>query len=293
MSNFNYQNFRFSIIIPVYNEEGAIKSVLKELKNYLKGKKYQAEIIVVNDGSIDKTKKIINQITSIKIINHSENRGYGAAIKSGIRQAQGEYILIIDGDGTYPIKAISELVAWADYDMVVGARISPQAKIPLIRKPAKWFLNQLADYLTGIKIPDLNSGLRLFKKDVFERFIHLLPDGFSLTTTITLALLTNGYKIKYVPIDYYKRKGKSTIRPIKDTLNFLQLIIGVVLYFNPLKIFTSISLILFLLSFTILIYSYFFTAEVMDVTTVILFISAIQTLSIGMLADLFVRSKQK
>jgi len=282
---------KFSIIIPVYNEEKAIKEVIADLKKHLAEQDYHYEIIVVNDGSTDQTKEILQQISGIKTINHIENRGYGAALKSGIKQAKEKYILIVDGDGTYPIKAISELVAWADYDMVVGARINPRVKIPLIRKPPKWFLNQLANYLTGIKIPDLNSGLRLFKKNVFKGFIHLLPDGFSLTTTITLALLTNNYRVKYLPIDYYKREGKSKIKPLQDTLNFLQLIIRTILYFNPLKIFVPLSLILLLLGLAIFILSYLFTPKAMDLTTAVFIISSVQILAIGMLADLISKKK--
>lgn len=282
-----------SIIMPVYNEEESLRSVLNEIKQCLKEKAPSYEIIVVNDGSADQTKQVLEQIGEIKVVNHSENRGYGAAIKSGVRQAEGEYILIIDADGTYPVKAIPELISCTDYHMVVGARTKPTAQIPLMRRPAKWLLNQLANYLTGIKIPDLNSGLRLIKKDALNRFIYLLPDGFSFTTTITLALLTNGCPVKYLPIDYYKREGKSKFRPIKDTLNYFQLIIRTILYFDPLKIFLPVGLVLFLLSFAVLFYSYFFTPKVMDITTIILFISAIQILAIGVLADLVVKSKNK
>jgi len=281
-----------SIIIPVYNEGKTVGSVLNELKQCLKERVPDYEIIVVDDGSVDHTRQILEQITEIEVVTHLENRGYGAAIKSGVRQAKGEYILIIDADGTYPITAIPELISLTDYDMVVGARTKPTAQIPLIRKPAKWLLNQLANYLTGIKIPDLNSGLRLIKKDTLNKFAHLLPDGFSLTTTITLALLTNGSPVKYLAIDYYRREGKSKFRPIKDSLNYFQLIIRTILYFEPLKIFLPAGLALFLLSLAVLIYSYFFTPKVMDITTIILFISAIQILAIGMLADLVVKYKK-
>ncbi len=279
-----------SIIVPAYNEEEIIEKVIAGIKEYLD---HECEIIVVNDGSTDKTQEILEKILEIKIIQHPRNLGYGAALKSGIRQARGEYILIIDADGTYPPKIIPELISQKDhYDMIIGARINPQSQIPIIRKPVKWFLNQLANYLTKTKIPDLNSGLRIIKKDVLNRFIHLLPDGFSFTTTITLSLLTNGYQVKYLPIDYYKRKGKSKIRPIRDTLNFLQLIIRTILYFDPLRVFIPVSLILFLSSMGILVYSYFFTPKIMDITAVILFISAIQILAIGMIADLIVKNRK-
>lgn len=279
-----------SIIIPAYNEEDCIEKVIADVKKHLN---QECEIIVVNDGSTDRTKNILERMPSIKVINHLEKRGYGAALKSGIQKAQGGYILIIDADSTYPIESIYDLLSQKErYDMVVGARINPQSQIPLTRKPVKWLLTQLANYLTDKKIPDLNSGLRIMKKDVLNRFIHLLPDGFSFTTTITLALLTNNYQVKYIPINYYKRKGKSKIKPIKDTLNFLQLIIRTILYFNPLKVFIPISLVLFLLSLGILIYSYFFIPKMMDITIVILFISAIQILAIGMIADLIVKSRK-
>ena len=245
---------------------------------------------MVNDGSTDRTKDLLERIPDIKVISHSKNCGYGAALKSGIRKSQGEYILIIDADGSYPVKSIPELISQiGDYDMVVGARTKPQNQIPISRKPTKYLLNKLANYLTGTKIPDLNSGLRIIKKKLINQFFRFLPDGFSFTTTITLALLTNGYQVKYIPIDYYKREGKSKIRPVRDTMNFLQLIIKTVLYFNPLKIFIPLGLILLLSGLLVFIYSYLFAPKIMDVTIVILFVSAIQVMAIGMIADLIIK----
>ena len=280
----------FSIIIPVYNEEKTVKKVIEGIKK-CSGQDY--EIIVINDGSTDKTKEILDQIENIKIINYSENKGYGSAIKSGVRQAQGKYILIIDGDGTYPTEAIPEILKFLNYDMVVGARIGQRAKIPLVRKPAKWLLNQIANYLSGVKIPDLNSGLRLIKKDLINKFLYLLPDGFSFTTSITLALISNKYQVKYIPIDYYRTKSKSKFRPIRDTLNYFYLIIRTILYFNPLKIFIPFSLILFFASLAVFAYSWFFSPRIMDVTVAILFISAIQIMVLGMLAELIVKLRIK
>lgn len=280
---------KISIIIPAFNEEGGIEKTIAEVRKYLN---QDYELIVVNDGSEDNTGQILQKITDIKVINHSRNCGYGAALKSGIKKSQGDYILIIDADGTYPAVSIPELIGQiGDFDMVVGARINAQSKIPFLRKPAKWFLNKLANYLTSTKIPDLNSGLRVIKKDVLTQFIRFLPDGFSFTTTITLALLTSGYQVKYVPIDYYKRIGKSKIKPIRDTLNFLQLIIRTILYFSPLKIFIPLSLLLFLLSIGVIIFSYFYISNVPDMTVAILLTLAIQMLGIGMLADLIARSR--
>ncbi len=279
-----------SIIIPAYNEEEAIENVIAELKIYLN---HGCEIIAVNDGSTDQTKEILKRIPDIKVIEHPENRGYGAALKSGIKNSQGGHILIIDADGTYPIESIADLLgAKEHYDMVVGARTNPQSQIPILRKPAKWALNRLAGYLTGVKIPDVNSGLRIIKKDVLNRFIRLLPNGFSFTTTITLALLTNNYQVKYLPINYYKRKGKSKIKPIRDTIYFFQLIMKSILYFNPLKVFIPFSLIIFATAIIVGVYSLFFGPEFMDTTVVILCATALQTLFFGLLAEIIVHSKK-
>jgi len=278
-----------SIIVPAFNEERIIEKVIADLKKYLNE---ACEIIVVNDGSTDRTKELLERIPDIKIVNHSRNRGYGAALKSGIKKSQGEYVLIIDADGSYPTESISELISQIDsYDMVVGARIKPQSQIPALRRPTKWVLNCLANYLTGTKIPDLNSGLRIIKKDVLRRFIRFLPDGFSFTTTITLALLTNNYQVKYLPIDYYKRRGKSKIRPVRDTLNFFQLIIKAVLYFSPLKVFIPLSLIVFTIALIIVVISVLFTPQFADTTVVILFATALQTFFFGLLAEIIVHNK--
>ncbi len=279
---------QISIIIPVHNEEKSIILVLKEIEDVMNQNRLSYETIVVNDGSTDGTREVLQSVGSnIKVVNHGVNRGYGASLKTGIYNARYETVVITDADGTYPNERIPELVShMKDYDMVVGARTGANVNVPLIRKPAKWVINRLANYLTGVKIPDLNSGLRVMKKTIVNKFVRLLPDQFSFTATITLAMLTNGYQVKYIPVDYHTRIGKSKIRPIRDTLNFVQLIVRTVMYFNPLKIFIPSSLVLFLMSIGVFFYSYFFTPKVMDVTTVILFVSAIQVLAIGMVADL-------
>lgn len=280
----------YSIIIPAYNEEKSILSVLQKLSDNLDQLHQQYEIVIVNDGSTDRT---IEQIKSsgvpITLIDRKVNKGYGASLKDGINAAKYDIIVITDADGTYPNERIPELVRVAladDYDMVVGARIGKDAKIPLVRKPAKWFIGKLANYLGEYKIPDINSGLRVMKKAVVKKFFNILPSGFSFTTTITLAMLTNGYSVNYVPIEYYKREGKSKIRPIRDTLNFIQLIVRTVMYFNPLKIFIPFTLILILSGLGFFLVGLFVFGKIFDTTFTLLFISAVMVLSIGMLADL-------
>ena len=283
-----------SIIIPVFNEEKSIENSADKLRNIasmIKSTGADAEIIFVNDGSTDASADILMRLendSACKVITHKSNRGYGAALKTGIRNAKNDIVCIIDCDGTYPFNGIIELVKVMgsnNYDMVVGARTNKNVDIPIVRRPAKWALTILASFLAGVKIQDLNSGLRIIKKCILEKYIHLLPNGFSFTSTITLAMLTNNYDVCYVPIDYYKRSGKSKIRPIRDTLNFIQLTIRMVLYFNPLKIFLPLCLPLILLGGGLIAYQAIFLRNITSVS-IIISLAGIQLLAIGMIADL-------
>ncbi|MDD5258620.1 MAG: glycosyltransferase family 2 protein [bacterium] len=278
---------KLSVIIPVYNEEKSIYNTLNTLYDVLNKTGIRFQIIVVNDGSTDNTAAEINKIVfKIITIHHEMNKGYGAALKTGIKHAASELVLITDADSTYPVEIIPELIGKMESsDMVVGARIGDKVKIPLLRRIPKTIIRKLAEYLSERKIPDLNSGLRIMKKDIVLRFLPLLPNGFSFTTTITLAMITNDYRVNYIPIDYHKREGISKIKPIKDTLNFIQLIIKTILYFEPLKIFIPASLAFFLLSIALVLYRIIMSKGFL-VVTVIVFVTAIQLLAIGMLADL-------
>jgi len=272
---------KFSIIIPAYNEGEAIGNVLEQLKplyNYV-------EVIVVDDGSSDHTAKVARRFP-VRLVEHSRNRGYGAAIKTGIRHASCDIVATLDADCEHSPKDLVKLAEYMQgdtYDMVVGAR--PFQHIPLVRKPAKWFLARLANYLVDEHIPDLNSGLRIFRKDIAMKFLHLLPSGFSLSTTITLAMIGDGYAVKFVPIAYNKRVGKSKIRPIKDTAFFLQLVVRVVMYFNPLRVFMPVSAILFMLGAALLGYDLITNGDVGD-AAVISLNTALIIFMFGLLADL-------
>ena len=279
-----------SVVVPVYNEEKSILSTIESILRIADELDVDHELIIVNDGSTDQTCRILREHRSrYTLIEHAKNEGYGAAIKTGIRNSRYSIVAITDADGTYPNDMIPDLLREMrghDWDMVVGSRTGQNVKMPVIRKPAKWFLNKLANYLSEYKIPDLNSGLRLFKKDEVSDFIKILPDGFSFTTTITMAMLTNKKKVKFVPIDYAVREGRSKIRPIRDTLNFIQIIIRTVMYFNPLKVFLPFSLLLFLAGLMVFLYSAFFLPKILETTVVVLFMTAVQILAIGMIADL-------
>lgn len=278
----------FSIVIPVYNEVDAVIETLHGIEKALGSISSPWELIVVDDGSTDGTYEKLQseKISKLKLIRHTDNRGYGAALKTGIRAAEHDVIVITDADGTYPSDRISELVAEMDeHKMVVGARTGKNAKIPILRRPPKWFLGVLANYLMNFKCPDLNSGLRAMEKELLLKYIDFLPNGFSFTTTITLLLITKAYPVKYIPIDYASRIGKSKIRPVQDTLYFLQLIIRTIMYYDPLKIFLPISLPLIIAGFILILYQVIFHQNITTVS-VIISLSGIQLLAIGMLADL-------
>ena len=279
-----------SIVVPCYNEKSGVAASITKLQGVLDATGHEYEILAVDDGSSDNTGEILSQFRSpVRLIKHSKNLGYGASIKHGIRRAKSPIIAITDADGTYPAESLPELltaVASERCDMAVGSRTGANVSIPLIRVPAKWALRMLANYVAGFPIPDINSGLRVFRRDVAEQMIGILPDGFSATTTITLAMLTNGYQVEYQPIDYFQRLGSSKIRPIRDTLNFLQLTIKMALYFAPLKVFIPLSIGLFLLAVVWAVLSLLLLGAVADVSTLILAVASLQIGSIGMVAEL-------
>ena len=244
-----------SDIIPVYNEEEGLRQTLQQIQSLLNSSR-KIEIIIIDDGSSDtKTIAILNEvnIAGIKVVKHSINKGYGASLKTGLAKAQYDYIAITDADGTYPNERIPEFEKIArenNLDMVIGARKGENVYIPWMRRFPKWCLSRLADYIARCHIPDMNSGLRIIRKATLERYLSILPDGFSFTSTITLATTVNGHQIKFINIDYYKRKGHSKISPIYDTLNFINLIIKIMVYFDRRRIFTPIGMLLFIIGGT-------------------------------------------
>jgi glycosyltransferase involved in cell wall biosynthesis len=279
-----------SVVIPVCDEELGIEQVIRELVERLTAilPLDSWEIIVVDDGCRDGTAEIVEALITdnIRLVSNPQSLGYGAAIKAGVAVSRFDWVMITDGDGTYPAKHLPELLQrLPSDDMVVGARINPQRNLPWQRRPAKLVLRLLANHLTGRKIPDLNSGMRVFRREVFDRCLNLLPDGFSLTTTITLASLAEGSSVRFIPIDYLARKGKSKIRPIRDTLGFLTLILRTVLFFDPLKILLPVSMLFFLASVVLGIGSTILLDRFMDVSTILLFVTGVQLLVLGALAD--------
>lgn len=203
------QAVEVTVLIPTFNEAEAIEHVIAGVKAALVSTGKSFEILVVDDSSADETPAIAAR-AGARVFRHGFNQGSGAARRSGIRQARGEIIVMLDGDGTYEPGAIPGLLEWfPEYDQVNGARTSEQGSLPALRRPAKWFIRMLAIYLSGQKIPDLNTGLKAFKRSAMMQYLWLLPDGFSCVTTMTLAFLTNGHPVKYLPTPYYQRIGNS------------------------------------------------------------------------------------
>ncbi len=274
-----------TVIIPAYNEEHGIAAVVGAVRDALDDDGLEYEILVVDDGSADKTAEAA-EAAGVRVLAHSQNRGYGEALKTGIRHAVFERIAIIDADGSYPAREIPRLARMLDdAEMVVGARTGADAAIPLVRRPAKWLLTKLASYLTGIRIPDLNSGLRLFKRALAIEFFDLLPSKFSFTTTITLAALNSGYLVEFVEVDYYRRTGRSKIRPIQDTFNFFMLVLRLTLIFRPLKIYLPLGALMVLGALVVLAVGWYGFGRILDNTILLLIQVAIQSAMIGLLAD--------
>ena len=275
---------RFSVIIAVYN--GAA-TLARAIDSVLAQSHPVHELIVVDDGSTDATAELARE-QGAEVVRLPQNRGYGAALKAGIARAGFDVVVFTDADGTYPAEAIPALLEHAaDFDMVVGARTGASVHVPAARRPAKWFLGRLASYLAGQDIPDLNSGLRVVRRGVVERYAHLLPSGFSFTTTITLAVLVNDGLVHWHPIDYRPRLGASKIRPF-HAFDFLMLILRTVVFFNPLKVFLPVGAVLFLIGFAKFVWDLF--VGNFSETVVMGFLGAVVVWCVGLLSDQIART---
>lgn len=231
---------KLTVIIPAYNEGESIENTLNELIEYSKDLGWK--IMVVNDGSADNTESVLKKLNSIQVINHPYNKGYGASLKTGIRNSATDLIAFFDADGQHNPSDLAKMLSNIEqFDMMVGER-TKNSHQDWIRKPGKWILSKVANTLTGRKIPDLNSGLRVIRREIITQLLHLFPDGFSFSTTSTIAFFNLGYNVGYHPIATRKRIGKSTVKQLKHGSNVLLLILRLIVLFNPLKIFIPVSL---------------------------------------------------
>ena len=284
-----------SIIIPCYNEKHAIRDTIEWILSVIRDSKLKnVEIIAVNDGSTDGSEQVLNALTKehhsddLLVVHHKRNQGYGAALKTGIRRSQSDYICITDADGTYPNDRIPDLIeqiSSKDLDMVVGARIGPKVEYSKIRSIPKMILVPWVSFLCGTDVPDMNSGLRIFRRDRSLDFLKLLPDGFSFTTTITICLLRNRYAVEFTPISYARRIGKSHIKPIQDTLRFTQLILRTGMYFAPLRLLSPLIVALATLFSISSLYDLTILNNLTD-KTVLLGFASLNVFMFALLADM-------
>ena len=275
-----------AVVIPAYNEAGAVGGIVKRVRGALAATPYAFDVVVVDDGSVDDTAREAEH-EGARVIRLGENCGYGAALKAGINATQSDYVVITDADGTYPPEQIPALVALMERaDMVVGSRLMSDVSIAWIRRPAKLVLNGLASYLSGRRIPDLNSGLRVMRRSTLMKFIHLLPSGFSFTTTITLSMLCTNHRVSYVPVECAPRVGSSKIRP-SDFTAFMMLVLRTVVLFNPLKVFLPLGTLLFVIGVIKLTHD--IVLWNLSETAVMAFLSAVIVWAVGLLADMIAR----
>ena len=282
-----------SIVIPCFNESGAIEATIRDILSTLQSNSVTtAEVVVVNDGSTDGSKETLDQLSKelseqpFRVIHHSRNLGYGAALKTGIRRSNAEIICITDADGTYPNQRIPDLLTLAEsHDMVVGARTGDDVDYSKIRSIPKLILVPWVSFLCGTTVPDMNSGMRVFSRDIAMNFLNLLPDGFSFTTTITICLLRNRYNVLFTPISYTKRIGKSHIKPIRDTIRFTQLIARTGMYFAPMRLLSPAVALFGILFIVSGLHDVFILKNITDKTILFAF-STINVLMFALLADM-------
>ncbi len=290
-----------SVVIPAFNEENGVGPQVKSIHQVLSSHGIIHEIIVVDDGSQDKTAEEAVQ-AGARVLRHLKNRGYGASLKTGIVAAKYDIIAITDADGTYPSDQIPIMLAQLEKaDMVVGARTGENVNIPWLRKPGKWVLGWIANRIAGQPIPDLNSGLRVFWRDCAVQYFPVLSNKFSFTTTITLALLADDYQVIYHPINYYKRIGKSKI-VARHFVDFTILVIRMAMFFQPLRVFVPLVCSSGLLGLMKVCYDIvaavirhggfkwaILSEPVLSTSALFLLLGSYQLLLIGMMADGVIR----
>ena len=231
-----------SILVPAYNEANSIGHTITRLREIMDHTSSVYEIIVIDDGSGDDTAALAESM-GVQVVRHPANGGYGRALKTGMRTAQYEWCAIVDADGTYPLERFPDLLRFIpSFDMVVGARTGKYYWESTGKALGRQVLGGLVAYTTGTEIPDVNSGMRIFRKEIALAHVKRISSGFSFTTTLTLAMLLEEHFVRYVPIEYHPRVGSSKVRLWSDTLRMIQILVIAILYYNPLKLFLPLSL---------------------------------------------------
>jgi glycosyltransferase involved in cell wall biosynthesis len=288
-----------TVVLPCYNEQDHVVAELERISAALDASPYSYELLVIDDASTDGTLAVLEaaagEFPQVRLMPFHRNGGSGTARRIGTQQARGRVVVWTDADMTYPNERIPELVTMLEQDptvdQVVGARTSEEGSHKLLRVPAKWAIRKIAERLVGMTIPDLNSGLRAFRRDVSLPYLRLLPPGFSCVTTLTLSFLHNQHDVRYVPISYAKRAGRSKFHFTKDAYRYILQVLRMVMYFNPLKVLMPPALGLLGLGALKLVYDLVTNPFRIPGSTVLLFITGIQIAVLALLADLVVRSR--
>ena len=260
---------------------------------------YTYELLAIDDKSTDETlarlRTAEKSYPQLRVVAFRRNGGSGTVRRIGTHDARGEIVVWTDADMTYPNERIPELVRYLDdnpdVDQVVGARTSEQGTHKLLRVPAKWVIRKFAEWLSGTTIPDLNSGLRAFRKEVSLPYLRLLPPGFSCVTTITLSFLSNQHTVDYLPISYAQRAGQSKFHPLKDAYRYILQVLRMVMYFNPLKVLMPLAIWLVAIGFVKGIFDVARYHFHLTTNTLLIFVTGLIIGAVALLADLIVRSR--
>lgn len=277
-----------SYIVPAYNEENSVAETIRRLHNVLKTVSVPYEIIVVNDGSSDKTGTIAQQAGASVLINHPTNIGYGNSLKSGILSARYDWIGIVDADGSYSIEDIPVFVKEMrnGFDMVIGSRENTARIDKPVKKVFRWIFKKIITLLVDNNIEDANSGFRMFKRDLAINFFPFLCGAFSFTTSLTILAMGKFYFIKHIPIKYSPRKGKSKVRHVRDSIRTVQYIIQGITFFNPIKFFMMLSFCMIILVCIPAMFLALFRMFTLSLYYMIFGTSVTMLLAIGVLADI-------
>ncbi len=290
----NDHRLQVSIVLPVFNEVDHLEEEVGRIRKSMDNAGMSYEILVVDDGSSDGSGELAESMDGITVLRFSTNRGAGSARKYGTMAAKGEVVVWTDVDMTYPNDEIPELVEGLEgYDQVVGARRTEEGSVRFFRRPAKSLVRRLASYLARTTIPDLNSGFRAFRRDVADQFLYLLPRGFSCVTTITMAFLSNGYSINYVPIDYSPRSGSSKFHWWKDTQRYILQVIRMVLMHDPIRFFGPPAFVLGLVGTGKLIFDLFDKSFRVGTNTIVVLGLAFALAMLALIADLMVQLNKR
>jgi glycosyltransferase involved in cell wall biosynthesis len=292
-----------TVVLPCFNEAGHVVAELDRISAALDASGYTYDLDVYDDCSTDGTRELLAEIAAkgtyerLRFFPRRRNGGSGTIRRIGSQEARGTYVVWTDADMTYPNERIPEFVDFLandeSYDQVVGARTTEEGTYKVVRVPAKWAIRRIASYLTNTKIPDLNSGLRAFRREASLPYLGLLPPGFSCVTTLTVAFLSNNLDVAYLPIDYAKRSGTSKFHPFKDAYRYILQVLRMVMYFNPLKVLMPIALWIVALGAGKLVYDLVAHPFRIAGSTVLVLVTGFQIAALALIGDLIVRSRQQ